>query len=152
MNILRNTALKRSSVFTKRSFHTSFPIRFPSTQKIEDIVESISTLNLIETSKLIAQLKVNINFSSCSDNSFVISHLNDKSIQTKLNISEVVMQQASSSTQQASKSDVAPPAVVVEKTQFTVKLESFDAASKAKVIREIKQLIVGSNLVEVNLF
>ncbi len=39
-----------------------------------------------------------------------------------------------------------------EKTEFIVKLEKFDAASKAKVIREIKALIPGANLVEVNLF
>jgi large subunit ribosomal protein L7/L12 len=31
-----------------------------------------------------------------------------------------------------------------------VKLEKFDAAAKAKIIREIKNLIPGSNLVEVN--
>ncbi len=36
-----------------------------------------------------------------------------------------------------------------EKTEFVVKLEKFDAAAKAKVIREIKSLIPGSNLVEV---
>jgi large subunit ribosomal protein L7/L12 len=39
---------------------------------------------------------------------------------------------------------------VVEKTEFKVKLEKFDAAAKAKIIREIKTLIPGINLVEVN--
>jgi large subunit ribosomal protein L7/L12 len=37
-----------------------------------------------------------------------------------------------------------------EKTEFAIKLEKFDAASKAKVIRELKALIPGMNLVEVN--
>lgn len=32
---------------------------------------------------------------------------------------------------------------------FTVKLEKFDAAAKAKVIREIKAILPGANLVEV---
>ena len=49
----------------------------------------------------------------------------------------------------ASVAAAAAPEVVVAKTHFSVKLESFDAASKAKVIREIKQLIPGSNLVDV---
>lgn len=37
----------------------------------------------------------------------------------------------------------------VEKTEFKVKLEKFDAASKAKIIKEIKGMIPGANLVEV---
>ncbi len=38
---------------------------------------------------------------------------------------------------------------VAEKTEFNVKLEKFDAAAKAKLIREIKNIIPGINLVEV---
>jgi ribosomal protein L7/L12 len=34
-------------------------------------------------------------------------------------------------------------------TQFKVTLAAFDAAKKAKVIKEIKQLLPGANLVEV---
>jgi large subunit ribosomal protein L7/L12 len=36
-----------------------------------------------------------------------------------------------------------------EKTMFNVRLESFDAASKAKVIREVKATIANMNLMEV---
>jgi large subunit ribosomal protein L7/L12 len=36
-----------------------------------------------------------------------------------------------------------------EKTEFNLKLESFDAAAKAKVIKEIKNIIPNMNLVEV---
>lgn len=35
-------------------------------------------------------------------------------------------------------------------TSFKVTLEKFDAASKAKVIKEIKQMLPGANLVEVS--
>lgn len=41
------------------------------------------------------------------------------------------------------------PEPVKAKTHFTVKLEKFEASAKAKVIREIKALIPGMNLVEV---
>lgn len=37
-----------------------------------------------------------------------------------------------------------------EKTIFSVKLEKFDAASKAKIIREVKALMPNMNLVEVS--
>lgn len=36
-----------------------------------------------------------------------------------------------------------------EKTMFNVRLQSFDAASKAKVIREVKATIANMNLMEV---
>lgn len=39
----------------------------------------------------------------------------------------------------------------MEKTSFTVKLEKVDAAAKTKLIKEIKSLIPGANLVEVTL-
>jgi large subunit ribosomal protein L7/L12 len=38
------------------------------------------------------------------------------------------------------------------KTEFVVKLEKVDAASKAKIIREIKNIIPGANLVEAKKF
>ena len=39
-----------------------------------------------------------------------------------------------------------------EKTLFTVKLEKIDAASKAKIIKEIKGLLPGANLIEAKKF
>ncbi|KAJ3085357.1 54S ribosomal protein L12, mitochondrial [Quaeritorhiza haematococci] len=39
-----------------------------------------------------------------------------------------------------------------EQTHFKVKLEKFDAAAKAKIIREIKNLLPGANLVEAKKF
>lgn len=41
---------------------------------------------------------------------------------------------------------------VVEKTEFTITLEKFDATSKPKVIREIKLLLPQLNLVEAKAF
>jgi hypothetical protein len=38
-----------------------------------------------------------------------------------------------------------------EKTIFTVKLEKFDAAAKAKIIREVKAIMPNMNLVEVSI-
>jgi large subunit ribosomal protein L7/L12 len=37
-----------------------------------------------------------------------------------------------------------------EKTIFTVKLEKFDTAAKAKIIREVKAMMPNMNLVEVS--
>jgi large subunit ribosomal protein L7/L12 len=41
---------------------------------------------------------------------------------------------------------------VPEKTEFTVKLEKYDAAAKTKIIREMKNLLPGINLVEAKKF
>ena len=51
--------------------------------------------------------------------------------------------------QQAAPAEPAEEEKPPEKTEFKVKLEKFNAESKAKIIREIKALIPGSNLVEV---
>jgi ribosomal protein L7/L12 len=42
-----------------------------------------------------------------------------------------------------------PPPKEAEKTEFKVILEKYDPAAKAKIIREIKNIIPGLNLVEV---
>lgn len=52
-----------------------------------------------------------------------------------------------------SKAASAPAAAPVEaKTEFSVTLEKFDPASKAKVIREIKSILPSLNLVEAKAF
>ena len=97
--------------------------------KLDTIVELIASLTLLETSELVALLK------------------------TRLNISEIAMPAASSAAPVggAATEAVTEEEKPVEKTEFTVKLEKFDAAAKAKIIREIKGLIPGANLVEVRL-
>lgn len=70
----------------------------------------------------------------------------------KLNISEVVMQapvSAPAAAQPAETAD-APAAKAAEQSTFKVTLAKFDTAQKAKVIKEIKQLLPGANLVEVS--
>ncbi|ORY87764.1 ribosomal protein L7/L12 C-terminal domain-domain-containing protein [Protomyces lactucae-debilis] len=97
--------------------------------KIDDIVSSISKLSLLETADLIQSLK------------------------TKLNISEVAAPVATGGTAAATGAAAAAPAVAdePEKTVFNLKLTSFDAASKAKIIREVKAML-GLNLVDAKKF
>lgn len=99
--------------------------RFITTQstKIDGIVDTISELNLMETASLVAALK------------------------KRLNLSDVVMNTSAAPVAQAPKSVVVE--AVVEQTSFKVTLAKFDAATKAKIIKEIKQMIPGANLVEV---
>ena len=75
------------------------------------------------------------------------------SSQTRLNITEIAMPSASSGPAlvAAAVSDDSPAEEKPkEKTIFTVKLEKFDAAAKAKIIREVKAMMPNMNLVEVS--
>ncbi|EPZ35278.1 hypothetical protein ROZALSC1DRAFT_27894 [Rozella allomycis CSF55] len=94
--------------------------------KIISIVDSIASLSLMETSEL-----------------------------ERLNIQEIAMPVASAPTSapvedQSAEAEAAPKAK--EQTEFKVILEKFDAASKAKLIREIKGLIPNLNLVQAKAF
>ncbi|WWD21381.1 ribosomal protein L7/L12 [Kwoniella shandongensis] len=103
----------------------------PVSPKIAPIVETISTLSLLEVSELVTALK------------------------TRLNITEIAMPASSAPAPSASSSDAnSAPAEEKpkEKTIFTVKLEKFDAAAKAKIIREVKALMPNMNLVEAKKF
>ncbi|KAJ9111633.1 hypothetical protein QFC19_000989 [Naganishia cerealis] len=103
----------------------------PLSPKLSTIVDSISGLTLLEVSELVQALK------------------------TRLNITEVAMPAASA----APAAGGAAPAAEApaeekpkEKTIFTVKLEKFDAAAKAKIIREVKAIMPNMNLVEAKKF
>ncbi|OEJ87529.1 54S ribosomal protein L12, mitochondrial [Hanseniaspora opuntiae] len=96
--------------------------------KISAIVDDISKLTLIETSDLITHLK------------------------EKLNIPDMAvapMQMAAAPAAAPAAAEEAEP--VEEKTLFNVKLESFDAKSKAKMIKEVKNLL-GLSLVDAKKF
>ncbi|KAI5952335.1 MNP1 [Candida jiufengensis] len=121
------TITKQSSVFTSKQCY-----RFNSTTsesvvdpKISTIVDQISTLTLLETSQLITELK------------------------TKLNISDIALPVGGSSTpqQQQPQEEEIKQEPIEEKTIFSIKLESFDAKSKPKIIKEVKSLL-GLSLVE----
>ncbi|KAF2862320.1 ClpS-like protein, partial [Piedraia hortae CBS 480.64] len=92
--------------------------------KISTIVDQISQLTLLETADLVSLLK------------------------TRLNIpdQQMFMPSAAPAAPAAEEPEEAAPAKE-EKTLFTLKLESFDAAAKPKVIKEIKSLL-GLSLVD----
>ncbi|CAK9439587.1 mitochondrial 54S ribosomal protein bL12m [Lodderomyces beijingensis] len=128
---------KRSSPLTRTAASFVSTTRLNSTTqtstaaevspKIAQIVEQISTLTLLETSTLVTELK------------------------TKLNISDIAMPVAgagagpAASAAPVEEEEAKEP--VEEKTIFSIKLESFDAKSKPKIIKEVKGLL-GLSLVE----
>lgn len=97
------------------------------TPKIEDIVSQISKLTLLETADLISTLK------------------------TRLNITEVAAPASAAPAAAPAAEAAAPVEQEAEKTVFNLKLESFDASAKAKIIREVKAML-GLNLVDAKKF
>ncbi|KAK4685903.1 large subunit ribosomal protein L7/L12, partial [Tremellales sp. Uapishka_1] len=107
------------------------PALSATSPKIAPLVETISTLSLLEVSELVSALK------------------------TRLNITEIAMPSAPAagpSSAAAAAADAPAEEKPKEKTIFTVKLEKFDATSKAKIIREVKALMPNMNLVEAKKF
>ncbi|CAE7168718.1 unnamed protein product [Rhizoctonia solani] len=100
--------------------------------KIVGLVDSISSLTLLQAADLVSLLK------------------------TRLNITEIAMPAASAPvtgpTAAASAEEAPAEEKPKEKTIFNVKLEKFDAASKAKIIREVKAIMPNMNLVEAKKF
>ncbi|KAG0300195.1 hypothetical protein BGZ98_009375, partial [Dissophora globulifera] len=99
--------------------------------KIVAIVDQISGLTLLQTADLVSLLK------------------------TRLNIQEIAMPVGGGGAPAGGAVAAAAPVEeekAPEKTEFSVKLEKFDAAAKAKLIREIKNIIPGINLVEAKKF
>lgn len=117
---------RRSTVLTSRVAR-----RFNSTEaaaavspKIAAIVDDISKLTLIETAALVKELKV------------------------KLDIPDISFPAAGAAPAAApAAAEEAAEEAPKEKTIFTLKLESFDAKSKPKIIKEVKNLL-GLSLVE----
>lgn len=102
--------------------------RFNSTAvepKIQEIVSAISVLTLKETSSLIKELKSQLDI---PDMAFPVGGA------------------APAAAAPAAEEAEAEPAAA-EKTVFNIKLESFDAKTKAKVIKEVKNML-GLSLVD----
>ncbi|RXW25791.1 hypothetical protein EST38_g72 [Candolleomyces aberdarensis] len=96
---------------------------------ISRIVDDISGLTLLQAADLVTQLK------------------------TRLNIQEIAMPAASAAPAAAAPASDEPAAEKPkEKTVFNVMLEAFDAASKPKVIREVKALVPNLTLIEAKKF
>ncbi|ESK93749.1 60s ribosomal protein l7 l12 [Moniliophthora roreri MCA 2997] len=92
---------------------------------INKIVEDISQLTLLQAADLVATLK------------------------SRLNIQEIAMPAAApAAASSAAPADEPAAEQPAEKTIFNVKLESFDAASKPKVIREVKAMIPNLTLID----
>ncbi|CAH6720371.1 54S ribosomal protein L12, mitochondrial [[Candida] jaroonii] len=92
--------------------------------KISAIVDQISTLTLLETSTLVTELK------------------------SRLNIADISFPAAGAApAAPAAPVEEEVKEEVEEKTIFSIKLESFDAKTKPKVIKEVKSLL-GLSLVE----
>ncbi|CAG8497706.1 10444_t:CDS:2, partial [Cetraspora pellucida] len=130
------------SLVLRRSFVRGFIFRkglrstttLPSPNKevtnarITSIVDQISSLTVIETSELVQSLKTRLN-------------IQDVALPTVSNVANVAVP-ASEATAPVEE------AKAPEKTAFTVKLEKYNADAKTKIIREMKNILPGTNLVE----
>ncbi|EAQ89111.1 hypothetical protein CHGG_05730 [Chaetomium globosum CBS 148.51] len=94
--------------------------------KISAIVDQISQLTLLETADLVSSLKTRLNIPDLPVGGFAAAP-------------------AGPAAAPVEEEEAAPAAA--EKTLFTVKLQSFEAGSKPKVIKEIKNLL-GLSLVD----
>ncbi|XP_065359592.1 large ribosomal subunit protein bL12 [Calliphora vicina] len=102
----------------------------PINPKLEGIVNSIATLNLLEVSELSALLK------------------------KKLNLPETafVPQMAAGPARNAAADDEEEAAPKKVQTSFKVKLVKFDEKQKVALIKEVKNLLEGMNLVQAKKF
>lgn len=98
---------------------------------VDKIAISISKLNLIQTSQLVTHLKTLLNLPDTFHHG--VSPLN-------------IVQQISKIEESHDST------VTVEKQDFNVTLQKFDATSKAKIIRQIKSMNSNMNLVEAKTF
>ncbi|KAG2755779.1 ClpS-like protein [Suillus brevipes Sb2] len=102
----------------------------PSDLKIGRIVDDISGLTLLQAADLVTLLK------------------------SRLNIQEIAMPAASAAAPAAAApvEEAAAEEKPKEKTIFNLKLQSFDAAAKPKIIREVKALIPNLTLIDAKKF
>ncbi|CAE6419826.1 unnamed protein product [Rhizoctonia solani] len=125
--------LIRRCLATEASAAASSTLHPVTDPKIVGLVDDISGLTLLQAADLVSLLK------------------------TRLNITEIAMPAASTpvagTSVAAGAAEEAPAEEKPkEKTIFNVKLEKFDAASKAKIIREVKAMMPNMNLVEAKKF
>ncbi|KAH7170353.1 ribosomal protein L7/L12 C-terminal domain-containing protein [Dactylonectria macrodidyma] len=99
----------------------------PTNPKIQTIVDQISQLTLLETADLVSSLKATLNIPDLPVGGFAAAA-------------------APAPAAAAEEAEEAAPAAA-EKSLFTLKLQSFEPASKAKVIKEIKNML-GLSLVD----
>ncbi|SPO01154.1 related to 60S ribosomal protein L12, mitochondrial [Cephalotrichum gorgonifer] len=128
---LRTAGSVRPSTVTRiaatSSRYNSTEAAAPENPKIAAIVDQISQLTLLETADLVSSLKSRLNIPDMPMGGFVGGA-------------------APAAAAPVEEAEEAAPAAA-EKSVFTLKLEAFDAASKPKVIKEIKNLL-GLSLVD----
>ncbi|KAK2734536.1 hypothetical protein FQN57_001641 [Myotisia sp. PD_48] len=101
----------------------------PTSEKINKIVDEISKLTLLETADLVSSLKSRLNIPDLPVGGFVAAGPGG----------------AGAAPAAVEEEEAAPAAQ--EKTLFNIKLESFEATAKAKVIKEVKSML-GLSLVD----
>ncbi|KAJ6627490.1 ribosomal protein L7/L12 C-terminal domain-containing protein [Mycena sp. CBHHK59/15] len=95
---------------------------------VSRLVDDIAGLTLLQAADLVTHLK------------------------SRLNIQEIAMPTAAAAAPAAAPSDEPAPEKPKEKTIFNVQLESFDAGSKPKIIREVKALVPNLTLIDAKKF
>ncbi|KAJ7781601.1 ribosomal protein L7/L12 C-terminal domain-containing protein [Mycena metata] len=95
---------------------------------VSRLVDDISGLTLLQAADLVTHLK------------------------SRLNIQEIAMPTAAAAPVAALASDEPAPEKPKEKTVFNVKLESFEAGAKPKIIREVKALVPNLTLIDAKKF
>ncbi|KAM0436893.1 hypothetical protein ACHAPT_002606 [Fusarium lateritium] len=118
--------LLRASAASRRWNSTEAAAAAPSNPKIEAIVDQISQLTLLETADLVSSLKTKLNIPDMPIGGFAAA--------------------APAAAPAVEEAEEAAPAAA-EKTLFTLKLQGFETASKAKVIKEVKNML-GLSLVD----
>ncbi|EDN03488.1 conserved hypothetical protein [Histoplasma mississippiense (nom. inval.)] len=145
-----------AAVGTRRWQSTEAPTAAPTNPKITQIVDQISQLTLLETADLVSSLKlchvhahwlVLDEILSMKSVGSAVANLRFSGIKSRLNIPDLPIggfaagpAAGGAAPAAAVEEEEAAPAAQ-EKTLFNLKLESFDAASKPKVIKEIKSLL-----------
>ncbi|OLN93952.1 54S ribosomal protein L12, mitochondrial [Colletotrichum chlorophyti] len=112
---------------TARRHNSTEAAAAPTNPKIAAIVDQISTLTLLETADLVSSLKSKLNIPDLPVGGFAAAP-------------------AAAPAAAAEEAEEAAPAAA-EKSVFNIKLQAFDAGSKPKVIKEIKNLL-GLSLVD----
>jgi len=102
-------------------------------RKIVDIVDQISTLNLLEVSDLNALLKSRLNISDAP----------------VMMAGGGAMAAPAAAAEEEEEEEEAPAAV---QTSFTLKLKAFDPPKKVALIKELKNQLEGMNLVQAKKF
>ncbi|KAJ5710338.1 54S ribosomal protein L12 [Penicillium malachiteum] len=130
---VRPSSLRIASTYTARTPSSrrweSTEAAAPVNPKISQIVDQISQLTLLETADLVSSLKTRLNIPDLPVGGFAMAPGAG----------------APGAAAAVEEEEAAPAAA--EKTLFNLKLESFEATSKPKVIKEIKNML-GLSLVD----